>query len=301
MAKIRVETERLKVIATHLEEHNNDLYAIRCRIAASTYYIEKGAKNWSVQNITGKMNALTSEMSNLVERFDGIIAKLNDAVVQNEEISTVIQSKIPDWAIQIPSGYEGRRNYYKGEDGIVNCVFLRNAGNEISCTYFTMWKLRERNLGFPFKTGQAGEGNGGKWFNNCSIDDKYKFAGSTCLEDMYGEYGKYGGTLNNVVVSFMPPSGNSTGHVVLLDEIYKDSEGTIRVKWTDMGYPFDQFYDPNEIGDRASNAWDMTLEDFESKYKMNECVGAVLVGDVTGKTVEIDSDLLNQIPGETTN
>lgn len=179
---------------------------------------------------------------------------------------------LPDWAKEYSDLYSQR---FRTADGGTGEIATYNTANyDISCTFYTLRKLRERGLGFPFQSSGVSY-NGANWFGNCT-DDVPKAAGEHAIETLLSGRG----TLENVVVSF-PGSANTwnCGHVMLIDKIYQDpSTGQTMVSYTD-NCNFET-NTPIYGADGSSPIYTQTLDAFKTRYinfhgGMN---GAILIG-----------------------
>lgn len=150
---------------------------------------------------------------------------------------------------------------------------LPGPGVQLSCTYYTLRKLNERGLSYPCNWGP---GNGAMWYSAFDVNSGAKgFGGNGALYDLVNNM-----TLpqENVVVSFSSNMDESAkvramGHVMLIDKIYRESDGTIMVAFSDNS--------PNirEVnGSNYQKFW--TLDYFMSEYnRTNGSInGAVVVG-----------------------
>ncbi|MBQ3061306.1 MAG: hypothetical protein IJD02_02580 [Lachnospiraceae bacterium] len=178
--------------------------------------------------------------------------------------------KLPDYVYQ---GLEPDANGVWGEnvsvsEGKPGHIATWNYNGTLSCTYYTLRKLKERGLSFPCNSG--GPGNGGKWFDNFDTNSGApSFGGANALEDMVNKL-----TLpqENIVVSF--PESYPWGHVLLIDRIFKDENGNVMIEWSDT-WPY--MYSPNDKNDPETK----TLEEFKRTYASRghgNTVGIVVVG-----------------------
>lgn len=132
-----------------------------------------------------------------------------------------------------------------------------NVPGELACTFYTLRKLRERGLGYPFL--HAGT-NGNQWFENC--DGSVPEAGGLrCVETLFSQYGE----LTNVVVCFPTnpdPTGQlgRVGHVVLIDRVYRSpQDGMLHVVFDD--------HRNYSTPDGTWPAEDITYDDFLARYQ----------------------------------
>lgn len=151
---------------------------------------------------------------------------------------------------------------------------------QLSCTYYTLRKLNEQGLSYPCVSGPKGNGpgNGGEWYANFDRESGLpNYAGNNALDDLANNL-----TLPqaNVVVSFdhsLPVTDKNgktyiPGHVLLIDEIYRDANGTVMVKYSDMSPDINSF-----DGDNPQK--NVTLTQFKANYKPNGNInGAVVIG-----------------------
>lgn len=196
-------------------------------------------------------------------------------VASSGSSSSANSGTLPSWAKEsqsITSEYFGTEDGRGGQVCTYNTFDRTTNTGQVSCTFYTLRKLRERGLGYPFKTAGA---NGSQWYNNC-IDSVSKAAGNSSIETLVAQNG---GTLNNVVVSFPATANNPAGHVMLIDKVFKDpSTGRTMVSFSD-NYDWGThryLTDPN--GYTTGYTW--SLDDFKATYiKENGGInGAVLIG-----------------------
>lgn len=168
-------------------------------------------------------------------------------------------------------------NYVYWRDGRYGSVEYWNIeGIQLSCTYYTLRRLNERGLSYPCV---GGPGHGKSWYGNFDRDSGLPhYAGTNALKDLSNNL-----TLPqaNIVVSFDETSSNEYGHVLLIDEIYRDGTGTVRVKYSDM------FYNESGKETRYINSLngnnpqlDITLDEFMDDYKKTNgpIKGAAVIG-----------------------
>ena len=173
--------------------------------------------------------------------------------------------------------------YVYHRDGSLGRVCEWNIeGQQLSCTYYTLRKLNERGLSYPCT---GGPGNGSQWYTNFDRESGLpNYDGNNALVDLANNL-----TLpqENIVVSFAGgPAltlGDGTkiipGHVLLIDEIYRDGNGNVKVKYSDM------FYSEPGMGTKYITSLngknpqvEKTLEDFMSSYnKSNGNINGVAV------------------------
>ena len=170
--------------------------------------------------------------------------------------------------------------WYTASDGSKGHIATWNVQDaEVSCTFYTLRKLRDRGVGFPFES--AGNANGGQWFDNST--GVIKERGWESLETMLQRYGGAEGKISNVVVSFDSNSSTSAelracGHVMLIDNVYRNSNGELMVSFSDNydwvnGRPLNDPY-----GNSEDNIW--TFERFKETYGHynGNMVGSVYIG-----------------------
>lgn len=156
-------------------------------------------------------------------------------------------------------------------DGSLGRVYEWNTreGKDLSCTYYTLRKLNEQGLSYPCV---GGPGNGSKWYANFDHESGLpNYGGNDALREVANNL-----TLpqENIIVSFdNDPSGKGWGHVLLIDEIYKNGDGIVSVRYRD-NYPNITTLNGNNPPQNK------TLEDFMSYYnKYNGNMnGAVVIG-----------------------
>ena len=181
---------------------------------------------------------------------------------------------LPDWArqqIHIFKDRDGDEQLsYRAENGEYSSICSWNdpAHTQVSCTHYTLRRLYERGVGFPFK--HAGGANGCQWFNNCS-DSATKAAGNDCLESLYNQYGD----MENVVMSFNGPG--TAGHVLLVDKVYQDvGSGQLMVQYSDMvynGQSLSDLYGYNPTVTTSLSAFKQSYLNYHSSI-----AGAVVIG-----------------------
>lgn len=132
------------------------------------------------------------------------------------------------------NGVWGEYVYHK--DGTLGQICTWNRVGELSCTYYTLRKLNERGLSYPCV---GGPGNGAEWYRYFDTESGLpSYAGNNALYDLANTL-----TLpqENVVVSFASNFSEDAnlkvcGHVMLIDKIYRDAEGTVLIDYSD-NYP----------------------------------------------------------------
>ncbi|MBR6253902.1 MAG: hypothetical protein IKR22_00560 [Clostridiales bacterium] len=267
MSEIRISTESVKSLAVKMRGCADRMGVIETNTINATKLIENGVLNSSIGNMNSKMAALRKKVTKLHTDLEGNYDLLMFIAQKFEEADHPTRNLIPDWAKE---KFNDSR-YYRAENGSSGYVYYRNGGGEVSCTYYTLHKLKDRGLGFPFK--YAGGANGGNWFNNCS-DSAKKYPGNDCLTNIMNEYGASGKPVQNIVISM----GGNPGHVLLIDKMYKDpNSGQIMVEWSDMCYPFNKIYgDVNTLNPTKN----VTLDQFKKYYSWGGNIsGAVLIGE----------------------
>ena len=169
--------------------------------------------------------------------------------------------------------YSGYKQYhstgnYATRDG--SFVYLWNReGKEVSCTYHTLRRLRDKGLDYPFANAWKSHG-GGAWHQNCDTSLAEVRYGGNSIEQLIAEFDC---PLENIVIDF-------PGHVMLIDRVYRDANGVIRVDFSDMGSreAYGVFQTDLNAEGFVYTGW--TLDRFKSSYgKSNGGVlGAVLIG-----------------------
>ncbi len=216
-----------------------------------------GAKKASENNDVPNQSNIS--ISNVASKI-GEAIRVATTPVSEVSIATT-EGILPEWA-KAPGATTA---HYTAADGTVGSVYEYNRTGQLSCTYYTLRRLRERGLGFPFKT--AGNASGGYWYGNCT-DDVPKYGGSNCFDDLAASQEL---PVKNVVVSFPEPS--PWGHVVLIDEISRDANGTVQIIYSDMWPDIADLNGTNKTEVR-------TIEGFKQRYlPYNGAVtGCVIVG-----------------------
>ena len=146
-------------------------------------------------------------------------------------------------------------------------------GTELSCTYYTLRKLNERGLSYPC---HSAPGNGSNWYNVFDANSGAKgFGGGNALYDLANNMAL---PQENIVVSFSSnpssdPEIKRCGHVMLIDKMYRDENGSVMVVYSDNSPKI-----TNVNGSNPQKAW--RLEDFMSHYNYynGSINGAVVVG-----------------------
>ena len=146
-----------------------------------------------------------------------------------------------------------------------------NRPGELSCTYYTLRKLNERGLSFPCV---SGPGNGRDWYYNFdTASGAPSFGGANALNDLANNLSL---PQENIVVSFESNTSidlKHCGHVMLIDKMYKDSNGNTIVEWSDNWPSISNVngYNPTKTA---------TLEQFKNQYRQynGNPVGVVVVG-----------------------
>lgn len=279
MSEIKLTTEQLLNIANKMSQCSERMNDITVTTSSAVQLIESSTRNSSITNVSSKMKAVTKKMKSTTNELKANYKLLSFIVAVFEAAEKKIKDMIPDTTNLIPDWAKKTDsrglNYYTAENGAKGYVSKWNddAHTRLSCTYYTLRRLRERGLGFPFKV--PGQANGGQWFDNCS-DSAKKYPGADCLTNLYNEYGKNGATVKNIVVSF---SGGTYGHVVLIDSIYKDpTTGEIMVEWSDMTRTKEFGAISSENG--SNPPIKRTVAEFMKYYSNigNSVNGAVLIG-----------------------
>lgn len=163
------------------------------------------------------------------------------------------------------NGKPGGQVYYFNDGSHINDT----TGTRLSCTYYTLRQLNERGLSFPCK---SGPGSGGSWFYNFDEQSGLPtYEGGNALEQLANSRSL---PQENIVVSF--PLSSPDGHVLLIDRIFRDVDGEIKVVYSDM-YP----YINNVNGKNAPCNPPETLAQFKDKYRRRghgDITGIVVVG-----------------------
>lgn len=167
------------------------------------------------------------------------------------EIKGYVKNSLPAWALETHSN----QNYYRDSYNRWGSVAFYNSPGQLSCTYYTLRKLRERGLGFPFI--EYGKADGSEWYDNCT-KDATKYPGDNALRDIID---KKDLPVENVVLSFSSPRN----HVLLIDKI--DEDGNIT--FSDM-YP----YITDQNGSNPAKT--QTIDEFMDSQ--DNLVGAVIIG-----------------------
>ncbi len=214
---------------------------------------------------TGAKKVIESNWNNSIA-ISNVAATIGEAIrVASTPVAEVPRAAtegiLPEWA-KTPGATTA---HYTAADGSVGSVYEYNKTGQLSCTYYTLRRLKERGLGFPFKT--AGNASGGYWYGNCT-DDVPKYGGTNCFDDLVASQEL---PVKNVVVSFPEPS--PWGHVVLIDEISRDANGTVQITYSDMWPDIADLNGTNKTEVR-------TIEGFKQRYlPYNGAVtGCVIVG-----------------------
>lgn len=162
-----------------------------------------------------------------------------------------IKTSLPDWV------YTPNENptWYMASNGAWGSVYAYNDENntQLSCTFYTLRKLRERGLGFPFVI--AGQAMGNEWFDNCT-NDVPKYPGDNCLRDIIAQNKL---PVENIVISF------EENHVLLIDKI--DAAG--KITYSDMN---------PDIADMNGSNPAITLSIDEFMAKQGNIRGAAIIG-----------------------
>lgn len=169
-----------------------------------------------VQSIIDKTVEATNNAKHILEEID-LSKPMKDPVL------------IPSYAFEYtePDANGIYSTKVKHRDGTSGGVCERNVSGEISCTYYTLRRLKERGMSFPCVDGP---GNGGQWYGNFDFESGLPaYGGVNALRDMVSSMSL---PQNNVVVSFDQPS--PYGHVMLIDEIYREADGTVKIVSSDM-------------------------------------------------------------------
>ena len=174
--------------------------------------------------------------------------------------------------------YNGYKQYhstgnYATREG--SYVYLWNReGKEVSCTYHTLRRLRDKGLDYPFVNAWKSHG-GGAWHQNCDTNLAEVRYGTNSIEQLIAEYEC---PLENIVIDF-------PGHVMLIDRVYREDNGVIRVDFSDMGSRTEYGVFQTDLNSRGfeyygKDGW--TLERFKSSYEKSNG-GGVLAATLIGK------------------
>ena len=270
MNDIKISTEFIRSLAGKMQSCSDHIRLAATMASDATASIESGVINSSIINVNAKMASIRKRIKSMQTSTEANVQLLNLIADTFEDIDKNMKNLIPDWAKETFTN----SNYYRAEDNQVGSVSYRNDDGAVSCTYYTLHRLREKGLGFPFRI--TGRANGGYWFDNCSESAK-KYPGNDCLTDIFNDYCTRGKEAKNIVVSM--PSKSPAGHVILIDRMFKKPEtGEIMIEWSDMCYPFSKIYgDVNTINPSKT----VTLAKFRDYYKgwTGDFKGAVLIGE----------------------
>lgn len=274
MSEIKLSSEFLNSLSSKMLECAGHMSSIGTNIHQATELINNSAVNSSIENVRTKMTALNTRIDSLQENMEVNYSLLQDIAKAIEEENNKLKNLIPDWAKKT---FPNHSNYYLAEDGKTGSVSYTNRGGNVSCTYYTLHRLREKGLGFPFKT--TGQADGGQWFDTASNSAK-KYAGNDCLKDIFNEYCTNGKEVKNIVVSMK--STSSAGHVILIDRMYKNPEtGEIMIEWSDMTRvpPFKSIYgDHDQKNETITRTYESFRRDFYDNWA-GPFYGAVIIGE----------------------
>lgn len=284
MSDILLSSEFIQALTQKVGECAKYMSTIEKNTRKANKLIESGSWNSSAENMHSKMSSLETRTKNLHDNLEAnyavfqkiskIIVELNNKIKKMQEDIDAMSNLLPDWAKRSFPISEGYKYPYIAQNGQAGSVYTRNNDNAVSCTYYTLHRLHERGLGFPFKI--PGKAHGGQWYDSAA-DIVPKFPGKNCLIDLFNKYGQNGVPIENIVVSMN--STSSVGHVVLIDKMYMDPDtNKIMVVWSDMigTKPFKRLYgDVNETNKPITR----TIEEFQSTfYNSKNFNGAVLIG-----------------------
>ncbi len=292
MSNIKVKTERILTLAQTIDDVNNKLVA---QFGEVENTIASVAASWSSQSFELSKNAFNAIKGNfydqrreaLSQHSQYLISVVVDGYFNTEEknrrelddlingmpnggsVGNAIKndsrnSRLPEWAKK----QGATPAYYAGADGTEWNVAEYNKDGTVSCTYYTLRRLRERGLGFPFKTAASGEANGGNWFANCT-GDVSKYEGANCFDDLVASREL---PVKNVVMSCSEPS--PWGHVMLIDEITTDAEGHVIFISSDTYPPMKNINASNEAKVRQKKEF----EDWYTKWN-GSIIGCVVIGE----------------------
>lgn len=270
MFEIQASTEFIKSLATGLNDCAELMNDILDHTSVAAELIEIGTRNGSIENMSGKMSALKQKENALCFTLACHYKLLMLVAQVMEKTENKMKNLIPDWAKETFSD----PTMYRAEDKKTGRVLQNFDGKKYytSCTYYTLHRLHERGLGFPFK--EILKAHGGQWFSNAS-DQAIKYPGTDCLDKLFIDYGLNGAVIKNIVVSM----GGIPGHVILIDKMYIDhATNKIMIEWSDMinQKPFQRIYgDFNKTNPPITR----TLDDFKKFYNWTSINGAVLIGE----------------------
>lgn len=274
MGEILISTDALKALSSKMLDCAEHMSAITTDIHNATELIKDGSFNSSIDNMNNKMSGLNTYADDFQDNLAANYSLLQLIAQAVEEENNKLKNLIPDWAKET---FPGHSNYYRAEDGKIGSVSYTNRGGNVSCTYYTLHRLREKGLGFPFKT--TGQADGGQWFDTASNSAK-KYAGNDCLKDIFNEYCTNGKEVKNIVVSMK--STSSAGHVILIDRMYKNPEtGEIMIEWSDMTRvpPFKSIYgDHDQKNETITRTYESFRRDFYDNWA-GPFYGAVIIGE----------------------
>lgn len=216
-------------------------------------------------------------------------ASTPDIAGNNQGSGSSYQNQLPDWALENVD--TDSSDYYKmkyldadGKEAIGSVnkyidVWDKNGHHQVvSCTYYTLRKLRDKGLGFPFQANKTDGGywNGWQWYDNSVGVEKAE--GNASIQQLLDSFGGKNKCVENVVVSF---NGN---HVLLLDKVFVDSDGVAQVSYSDTtvwGNPIGYLTDLKG----TSPLMQESLNDFIYRYTVNNSrifgdgiIGSVLIG-----------------------
>lgn len=193
------------------------------------------------------------------------------------------QNQLPDWALEYDENDLEIINYFNadGDGPFKHRICTHNLPDQngvqaVSCTYYTLRKLRDKGLGFPFQLNNTSDGNwnGGQWYEN-SIGVE-KAAGSTSIQQLLDTFGGKDKSLENVVVSF---SGTSLGsHVLLLDKVFVDFNGVTQVSYSDNT----NWIEGGVLTDvnKTTPIVQESLDDFIKRYTIDNSIFGNIIGSV---------------------
>ena len=219
MFVIQASSEYIKSLAAAMSDCAELMNDILDHTSAAAELLEIGTKNGSIENMSGKMSALKKKEKKLNSYLESYPKLLMRIAYEMEKLENKLKNQVPDWAKETKPGLP---NWYLAKNRTWGSVEQYNKREGkitgLSCTWYTLRRLREKGLGFPFKIN--GQANGGEWFKTASDEDAKKYPGTDCLDKLFMDYGIAGTVINNIVVSM----GANPGHVLLIDKMYFDSE-----------------------------------------------------------------------------
>ena len=214
-----------------------------------------------------------SQTGGVVSGVTGGSTVVNNGDIIGYSSSGAPRYKLPDYVYKglYPDANGVWGEYVFLSNGKVGRICTWNRPGELSCTYYTLRKLNQRGLSFPCV---AGPGNGRNWYSNFDTASGVpSFGGANALEDLVNNLSL---PQENIVVSFETNTSTDLkhcGHVMLIDKMYRDSNGNIMFEWSD-NYPSIA----NVNGSNPTKT--ATLAQFRSQYSRynGNPEGVVVVG-----------------------